>query len=924
MASLTWSQRISAFSLSPSQFLSSITSDSFLAELLRELRDDKASDNTKVLLLSPFLEHPTILCPTVSVGEETALELMSVLAQTPPKAVSLKCNLMVAISTVLICTTCMERQPKVAEDYLDQLFHTIEDTNDHRGGLSLQPIRATSCECLREMEMSYPGLLSQRLETLYQLKQLETTVVHQAYSALYTLTLKNAVFLLCQKEEVANADLKTVLCANEGFGWKAIHKPLPPAIFSQMEEIPQLRTGVDCKELKSIVSSLLEESYLLTPMSQAALLRELVDIVSMVPSLSPALFKSQLLRLFGTAQVELVHATLMMKSAFTDSLFSPDDENFFLKRLVCMAQHPLLNIPEKLFYIDCIRHFPENRPISSQGDESLPVLVTPRLTISLLPTVFNDSSTMLCRLKLMCMVYLEADEGEDSKGVAYLFDHLMALLKIVDNHGRREMVVTAFRAVFIFLTYFSQMENLPEVLIQKLSELYSRQCRLAPNLINLCDRIQGCMEDSVWSVKLLKSLQRLVVDMPPSQLTLQNFSWHLKILKRAAVEKQIPQGSSLYFLLKVLYHSSLCERGGWKVGNAILAVCRNLLLHPCVNQASVSAELADLLHHMAGHYDDTDIRDHARFYYTLLTNLSLEKLSGVLVQSQEGGQAKVRSLSAIMAETEGLSSHLTIHPTSGPVLQFVRLQHVSFPPVTYSTEDTTAVENVLDHYRSQFSDADFASEVTLKYKLAYLGETEPLFEKLFSICLSFDLKDSNYEDMCDIHVPCLFRDRKPPEVSLKLKPKQPYPTCFKASAVFSTEDGLTWQTQLPDVKVCFPDIFLPMPVPVGSSSSYKENVFDRLWEDICATEADRSAISLFCFEGKDNSLQVMNKQIFQNFLISDPSDIGECKVLFFLPPRFHILFRINLTEDAVKIDIGTDNWELLPHINSYLLKITEK
>lgn len=877
----------------------------------------------KVLLLSPFLDHPTILCPTVLAGEETTLELMSVLAQTPQKAVSLKCSLMLAISTVLICTTCMERQPKVAEDYLDQLFQTIEDTNDHRGGLSLQPIRATACECLREIEISYPGLLSQRLETLYQLKQQEITVVHQAYSSLYTLALKNAVFQLCQKEKVADADIKTLLCANEGFGWKAISKPLPPIIVSQMEEIPQVRTGVDCRELKSVVSSLLEESYLLTPISQAALFRELIDVVSMVPALSPALFKSQLLRLFGTAQVELVHAILMMKSAFTDSLFSTDDENFFLKRLVCMAQHPLLSVPEKLFYIDCISHFPENRPLSSQGDESLPVLVTPHLTVSLLPTVFNDSSTMLSRLKLMCMVYLEADEGEESKGLTYLFDHLMALLKIVDNHGRREMVVTSFRAVFIFLTYFSQIVKLTEVLIEKLSELYSRHCRLAPNLINLCDRIQDHLEDSVWPVELLKTLQRLVVEMPPSQLTLQNFSWHLKILKRAAMEKEIPQRSSIHFLLNALYHSSLCERGGWQVGNAILAVCRNLLLHPCVNQASVSIELADLLHQMTGHYDDTDIRDHARFYYTLLTNLSLEKLSGVLVQSQDGGQTKVRSLSAIMSETDGLSSHLAIHPTSGPILQLVRLQQVWSPPAASYTEDTTTEGHVLQHYRCQFSDSEFASEVTLKYKLAYLGETEPLFDKLFSICMSFDLKDSNYEDICDICVPCLFRDRKPPEVCLKLKPKQPYPTCFKVSAVISTEDGLTWRTQLPDVKVSFPDIFLPMPVPMGSSSSYKEEVFDRLWEDICATEADRSAISLFCFEVKENSLQEMNKQNFRNFLISEPSDIGECKVLFFLPPQFHVLFRINLTEDAVKIDIGTDNWELLPYINSYLLKITK-
>jgi hypothetical protein len=52
-----------------------------------------------------------------------------------------------------------------------------------------------------------------------------------------------------------------------------------------------------------VLSSLLEESYLLTPLSQAALLHALTEVVAMVSGVSPAIFKAQLLRLLGTSKV---------------------------------------------------------------------------------------------------------------------------------------------------------------------------------------------------------------------------------------------------------------------------------------------------------------------------------------------------------------------------------------------------------------------------------------------------------------------------------------------------------------------------------------------------------------------------------------------------------------------------------------------
>ncbi|MCJ8744627.1 hypothetical protein PDJAM_G00120810 [Pangasius djambal] len=911
----SWDQRISSFLLSPTQFLSCTTSESFLAELLDKLRDDKANDSKKILLLSAILEHPTVLCLTTSAGEETAQELVSILNFTPPKSVSLKCHLMLAITNVLICTLCLANRTKVAEDYLNFLFMLIQDTNDNAGGPTLHSIRATACECLKEMENCQPGLLSQKLEALYYFKQQETTVLHQSYCTLYTQALKNAIQLLTQQKDVDNAKLRSVLAGNEGFAWNSA-KFGKSMLSISMAQVPQLPMSLDFKELKSIMSLLLEEAYLMTSPSQASLLRGLVEMVAMVPGISPAIFKSQLLRLFGTTEVELMHATLFMKGTFTDSLFTAEDEHFLLKRLVGMAQHPLLRTPEKLFYMDCILHFPENRPISSSGEECLPVLITPQLTLSLFPTVFNDSTTMLCRLNLLCLVHLEANEEEDGQGLGYLINVVMALLRIVDNHGSREIVVTSFKAIFIFLLHFNHMENLSEKLVHRLRELYSRNCHLAPNLINLTDRIQERLEDSLWSVRLLKALQMCIVEMPPLQLTLQSLGWHLKILARVAQESQITQRSTICFLLDILVNSNLCERRSWHVGTAILAVCRNLLQHPTLNQMFI--ELADLLQHMSRHYEDTDIQDHARFYYTLLTNLSWEKLAGILAKAPIGGQAKVRSLSAITASEE-LGSCLTVLQTESCVLQLTKIHKNGSQDEVPSTE-VLIEKDLYEVYQEQLKTPGFASEVTLRYNLTRTNAADPRFDRIFTICLHFDVNTSHYAKVNDIYVPCLFRDRKPHQVSVTLKPYHPYPTSLQVSAIFTTEDGQSWQTHLPDVKVSFPEIFLPVPLPLGTSRQHKEDVFDRIWDAISSGEPSTSETSLFCFKTGSDTLADLITKNFQGYVISQ--ELNVWKVLFFLPPLFHVLLMIREGEDAVQVSIATDNWELLPHVNSYLQIIT--
>lgn len=628
-----------------------------------------------------------------------------------------------------------------------------------------------------------------------------------------------------------------------------------------------------------------------------------------------------------------------MKRVFTDSLFTAEDEAFILKRLVVLTQHPLLSTPLKLFYMDCILHFPENRPISgSDGDDTLPVLLTLQLASALVPTVLNDSATMLARHNLLSLVCLEEGEGEEGRGIAYLYEHLSSLLHIVENGGSREIIVTFFRTAFLFLYYFHHMERYANSLVQKLRNLYLCHTSLAPHLINLADQTQNKLTESSWAVGLLKALQGVIIEVPFAQLTLKDLSWHLKMLTRVAEEGQIPQQHTLSFLSSIITPSSmsLCSSGDWGLGNSLLGVCRRLLVHPSLDLLLIP--LADILQYISCNYGDIDIQDHARLYYSLLTTLSREKLAGVLAQglSEGGQQVKKRLLSCVMAEGEGLTNMLTIHQTEKAIIRLTedhsgaqqeRQTEKESDLNQNETHDSTGDTNTaLEVYRAQFSNSTLAPEITLNYQLIHTDAGDSYFDQLFSICLHFSLTDNRYEELSDISVPCLIQGGLLPKVRLRLKPRQPYPTTLCASAIFTTQDGLSWLTVLPDIHVAFQQVFLPLPAPPAWGRGDKLNLFTCLWEDINSEHEEKDlsdcATSLFCCQLKEAALLALVNKHFLPFLISESSAEEELKVLFFLPPQSHVLLKIRSEEDAVHFSIATDNWHLLPHINSYLLTVT--
>nr|XP_056709017.1 AP-5 complex subunit beta-1 [Euleptes europaea] len=897
-----WIGAVSSFRSCPTAFLSAYgASDTFVDDLLQELQNEKLGEQIKVSMLSLLLEYPTLLCPDAKAGQEAAASLLSLYAQLgpSPKLLSLRCHLLFAMGTVLLATEAFGEDGQTSHEYLSLLFHLASDLNDRHGGPAERPLRAAACECLREVECCHPGLLSRRLETLHSLQQQEASPAHQGYTLLYSLALRNAILLLARGGQ---GTLGELLAGSEGLVWGAT-KELGDLSLAALNQLLLMPSSEDLKELKSVVSALLDTSYLLSPAAQSHLLWHLAQAVSVVRTQSPAIFKAQLVRLFGTADAALLHAILQLKSLFTDSLFTAEDEAFLLRRLVGMAQHPALPAPVKLFHLDCLLHFPENRPLGSGPEEGLPVLLTPRTISGLFPGLFQDQGTVLARLNLLCLVCMESEGPAAEQGVSYLLEHVLALGGLVAGKGGQEASRLFFRAAFLFARYFGSRAQPMAELTRCLLDLYRQNCPLAPNVINLLDEAWAVLEEPGWAGSFARGLQELIVGLPLQE---RELSWHLKVLARLAKEKDIPQRSTMRFLRRLVASDRL---GDWRSGQILLSVCRNLMqLQPL----PAPSQLADLLQAVSLCHVDVDVRDRARFYYTLLASLSDEKLGAVLAPQ---GPIKARTLSSsIVADSESFVASLTVHPAVRAPMRLERVGKSSDGPVApHSAQD-------VDSYCRWLLEPRPPSQLHLTYQLVHSGPPDPPCDLLLCVVLRFECSDRHYEPVPELCVPCLSARHPPQAVTLTLQPRCPYPTWVNVFALYTTQKGLTHCSQLEPLEVAFPDLFLPLMLPAWPPEE-RHHLFGALWHQLHPDTNETCAESLICWPVPPQSLARLVQDHFAGYILAEQS--GSYEIGMALPPQYHILLQVQSVKDAARVSIRTDNWKLLPSLNSYLLGLVE-
>jgi AP-5 complex subunit beta-1 len=238
------------------------------------------------------------------------------------------------------------------------------------------------------------------------------------------------------------------------------------------------------------------------------------------------------------------------------------------------------------------------------------------------PTIFDDTDVSARKLDMLSLCYTPTDEPGNSASMI-LMGCLTVLHKATQYGFAGQHAVALFRTLF---TYYKRHHHtsLSRQIFKFVLTTVMAHPKFAGHTVNFVKCASKVTPESPHIVDLLQQLTEQTISSPIS-MTVDHLTDYILVLQRAARETYNNPTSIIHFLYKLLSSTTLCAYGNWAVGNGILSVCRNLLRthHTTV----IFRDMGDLLLLIASNFTDIDIRDRARFYYTMMINISSEQVT---------------------------------------------------------------------------------------------------------------------------------------------------------------------------------------------------------------------------------------------------------------------------------------------------------
>ncbi|XP_078357955.1 AP-5 complex subunit beta-1-like isoform X2 [Oculina patagonica] len=847
-------------------------------------------------------------------------------------------QILVTGTVILISKEMVEISQDVFVDFVGVLTDVIEMVNNPYNLL----VRRTACECLWEMELSYPGVLHAKLDHLYAICAAENSPIFQSYMVLFVTVLRHAIELLLQESanKLDDGCLNNLLTSRTE-PLKPLYLPkevskafLPVTIQAKAFSSRSLTLpgNVDTRELKRAISFLMDNIGFLNTIGLFHVMFQLMQCVKLA-ELAPNTFKSQFITWVSTTDLSVFHVLLLLKLKFLDDLFLEGDELLLLQRMLLVSSQPTLPQGQRLLCFEWLMYFPidEDTP---ELQPSVPHCLDYSQFNFFYPSVFDSLDITVYKLKVLCLCLdHETLNLPGSMGVP-LMQCLAPLLKRVQQGIGGKTVVALFRSIFWYYKHHWDSELEREIYKLVLS-IVTDHPQFIPHTVDLLNSVTVITPDSTFPSDLLRSLSEHVVSQPVESI-LPNLTHHLKLLSLAMRGSDIPPTPTIRFLVQILEKSEITRNGNWTVGNCVLAVCYSVLLHH--HSSATVTELGNLLLFICATYRDIDIRDRAKFYYCLLTNVSSKKCSKILAS-----ETARQGLPHVIADDITTSTFPVSPPVKHVNTPFLKLTRVPRAECEGSLTDMkssalgekkefTNTRGLLEKYLKMFDGTTYSKEIPITYYV-HFTESQSLSKPsiIYALVLKFH-SERRYKKLEDVHISYLSvaKSTNPSEgccqITVNYCPLDPVPAAFQVRAIFSDESGLTCAMKLDDLPVHFSDLFIPLEVPAQFKtvplSTLKAQLFSVLWDHI--TEAQHTsenpmgtgAESIVCLSVEWGTMGKILEERLLTFVMSASDD--EVLLGIFLPPHQHLLLKFRPLNESTVVSVATDDWRMLQLVESYL------
>ncbi|WOL18202.1 hypothetical protein Cni_G26995 [Canna indica] len=636
--------------------------------------------------------------------------------------------------------------------------------------------RAAACDCLRELELSFPCLLADATGHLWALAQAERTHAAQSYLLLLAAVIRDLVLrpgLLSSPSSI----LSTVV--------PLVPFNAPSCLFSDpATDRDREPSDVNLREIKRVLAFLWERPQVLTPAATMELVSILTSIAGALEQHVPtvgALLKVQFSGLIYSYHPILCHVVLMLYSGFPDA-FSGEDERNIARRLALLAREAHQPLVFRLLAL----HWLLGSPRLGKGKHSLASLAP-----GFYPAVFDPLTLKAKKLDALACIAVSLDDlemkkkGEEEgrrKLIMKLFqDGLVCISAYKWLPPWSSETSIAFRTLHKFLIGVaphrddcleefglgSLVDSTIFSTLQSMLVNFALQHRgLVPVIATFVDRLLGCKAHQTLGEQLL---QKLDENLLPKLGMDHQLTSYFPIFERIAENDTIPPRGLLELLSRHIV--SLTEKHGpdfgltlWSQGTKVLGICRLMLKHHYSSR--VFLPLSRLLAFICQFFPDLEVRDSARIYLRMLVCVPGKKLRQVLYLGEQPSVASPSSHPGSLFQVS--SPH---HPEdlkkSGGVSSYIYFERVVPLLVKHSWSLALLKSNVEENV--QTSNAIGITDIIISPSRESDREGEINFERISSTMEPLRVTDSKVAEILGVlrkHFSCIPDYRHMPAIKI--------------------------------------------------------------------------------------------------------------------------------------------------------------
>ncbi|RDD38026.1 AP-5 complex subunit beta-1 [Trichoplax sp. H2] len=940
-----WSQLIDTFRYSTDTLRlqrQGIDLQDLLLDILQLICSDSKDINGKIKAMSLLQERADILLVDETSQEQAIASLLGVLQQIQIPETVFPTYIMITITSLVIQFDIKNVFPDLFATLIQILLNRIDRINSGTDRI----LRGLACQCLTEIEQLYPGLLGHRLDYYYNLCQAECSHIFQHYWILFTTVLKNAIQCIIH-EPRNNLSLKDLFNGKLESSKALLEKNL--SFTSNLEMVNSaepLLSDDDSNQLKAIISFVMDSDnfMLLTPTGQMLVVLKLVECVT-VSRLSQKTFKLLILQKMVTCDLPSLQSVMLLKMKCGDELFNQDDDYYLLERLVLMIRSPMISQEQQLIYCEWIMHFPDDsKPIGMRctKDISLPYFWDYNLIVWFYPQVYDNFDIILRKLIILNHSF---ELGESRETTTILIGCLTGLMQRTDIAASSLAVTTLLRVFYNFCQRFlDSNKSLSSSMCSCVLTIVKRHPNFTIHILNFIRCISDTHTGSGFQLNVLKSLTDYIASVIPMTQVLPNLLDHLRLLEVSAQEKEIKPMVIVQFLQNLLETSDICQFGMWKTGQAVLSICRCIMINH--DTTYILKDLCEVLMKMKDYFNDVDIKDQAYMYYCLLTSVSNDKLRTILSAGSSNNQLELIS-KIVVDDISKLSKEvdLPVIEVDDLGISLAKVPKNMYTAVDFNSKrdrlvisygDIVREEGLLDHYFKQLTSSEELWTINVECFIYYKEDLAVDYEKKY-VAIVLELEsNSNYKSVNDVTVSFLSKEiSSAPNpgcqtVIFKIQSVDPLPCTLNIKATVTDNENRTCIAPLDPLSIEFQDVILPLALPTDyfindNEVLSKRILFEQLWSYIegnqckMAGDGKLGAISICCLNQADS--QELQDTLVSTLSVYVIDQTDEIWIGWYLPPRYHVLLKCyHHLDHYIKFVIATDYWKLLTYVDDYLHK----